>query len=102
MEKLTDIPADELREALEAASSAKAAKRIMVALAYKDGVSVDTLSERYAIPRSTVYSWLDRFEKKPIKDDDRSGRPPALTAEEREELKADLACSFQMFGFEVA
>ncbi len=50
------------------ASSAKAAKRLMIALAYADGVRVETLSERYDIPRATVYSWLDRFEHHSIND----------------------------------
>ena len=61
--KLEDVDADTLRDALGKASSAKAAKRLMIALAYADGVRVETLSERYDIPRATVYSWLDRFEQ---------------------------------------
>ena len=62
MNKLEDVDTDALRDALGKASSAKAAKRLMIALAYADGVRVETLSERYDIPRATVYSWLDRFE----------------------------------------
>ena len=60
--KLKEVDGDTLRDALGEASSAKAAKRLMIALAYADGVRVETLSERYDIPRATVYSWLDHFE----------------------------------------
>lgn len=104
MAKLPAVVIDDLHDALEEASTGKAAKRLMVALAYKDGVSVETLSERYDIPRSTVYYWLDRFEEMPIeeavRDDDRPGRPPDLTTEERDELRADLTRSPQTFGFD--
>jgi transposase len=104
MGKLASVSRDALQTALADVSTGKAAKRLMIALAYKDGVPVDTLSERYAIPRSTVYYWLDRFEElsieETIEDDDRPGRPPALTAEERDELRADLALSLQAFDFD--
>lgn len=55
MGKLAPVSWDALQTALADVSTGKAAKRLIIALAYKDGVSVDTLSERYAIPRSTVY-----------------------------------------------
>lgn len=82
MDKLADISVDSLLESLEETDSAKATKRLMIALAYKDGVPVDTLSARYGLSRSTVYSWLDRFEcrsiESAIQDDSRPGRPPKL------------------------
>jgi transposase len=95
MNKLEDVDGDALCDALGEASSAKAAKRLMIALAYADGVRVETLSERYDIPRSTVYSWLDRFEHQSINeaitDDSWPGRPSRLTASQRERLSDDLA-----------
>ena len=104
MNKLEDIDTTALREALSDASNAKAAKRLMIALAYADGVRVDTLSERYGIPRATVYSWLDRFEQEPIdeaiEDESRPGRPPKLSDSQREQLLADLAQSPIKFGYE--
>ena len=87
MGKLDDVPADHLREELAAVESAKAVMRVMVALAYKDGVPVTTLAERYDIAPSTLYYWLDRFERRPVcdaaRDDRRPGRPSKLTDEER-------------------
>ena len=105
MNKLEDVDTAALREALTDASSAKAAKRLMIAIAYSDGVRVDTISERYGIPRATVYSWLDRFEQetieKAIEDESRPGRPPKLSDSQREQLFADLARSPTEFGYEM-
>jgi pectin methylesterase-like acyl-CoA thioesterase len=56
MNKLANEDTDALQAALDAASNPKAGKRLMIALAYADGVRVETLSERYDIPRATVYS----------------------------------------------
>jgi transposase len=103
MNKLEDVDAGALRDVLGKASSAKAAKRLMIALAYADGVRVETLSERYDIPRATVYSWLDRFERQAIgdaiEDESRPGRPSKLNASQRERLSAELAGSPAKVGY---
>lgn len=82
MQKLANVSADELRAHLADVEEAKGAKRLMVALAYTDGVPVETISERYGIPRSTIYYWLDRFESRSITsaldDEERPGRPRRL------------------------
>jgi transposase len=95
MDKLAEVDAEELQAALATAQTAKATKRLMIALAYTDGVRVETLSERYDIPRATVYSWLDRFEHQSISeaiiDEFRSGRPSKLTASQWERLSDELA-----------
>lgn len=104
MDKLADITVASLREALENAENAKAAKRLMIALAYKDGVSVDDLSARYGLSRSTVYSWLDRFEYRSIDaaihDDSRPGRPPKLDDSQQSALRAALESSPATFDYE--
>jgi transposase len=106
MNKLEDVDAGALRDALGKASSAKAAKRLMIALAYADGVRVETLSERYDIPRATVYSWLDRFEhqsiSEAIEDESRPGRPSKLDALQREQLSDDLAGSPAELGYDAS
>lgn len=95
MAKLENVSAEELRDALDRAEEAKAVKRLTVAIAYKDGVSVETLSERYGVPRSTIYYWLDRLETAPIveaiTDTQRPGRPPELAGDDRETVKEWLA-----------
>jgi transposase len=82
MSKLDDVDPGSLRAVLAETTDAKAAKRLMVALDYLDGVSVDDLKDRYGIPRSTIYYWLSRFEDRPIReaitDEDRPGRPRQL------------------------
>lgn len=95
MDKLADVDADELRDALDGVESAKAAKRLMVALAYKHGTPVSDLTDRYGVPRSTLYYWLDRFENHSIpdaiEDEPRPGRPPKLSESGRERLATVLS-----------
>ncbi|WP_101298431.1 helix-turn-helix domain-containing protein [Halegenticoccus soli] len=104
MSKLADVDDHDLRDALSAVSEAKPAKRLMIALAYKDGVPVSTLSERYGIPRSTLYYWLDRFEAEPIEkaieDEKRPGRPRKLSSEEQRAIRADLEGTPDEVGYE--
>lgn len=104
MTKLDAIPAADLREVLSETTDHKAVRRLMVALAYKDGDSVDRLSDLYGIPTSTVYYWLDRFEERGIEggleDESRPGRPPKLDEEDRESLAADFAASPAHLGYE--
>jgi transposase len=92
MSKLEHVDPAALREQLADTADAKATKRLMVALDYLDGVSVDDLSDRYGIPRSTVYYWLSRFEERPIDeaitDEDRPGRPTALDRSVLEDVVA--------------
>ena len=103
MNKLEAVDPDALRETLVEASDPKAVKRLMIALAYHDSVPVETISERYEIPRSTVYSWLDRFENESIaeaiRDEYRPGRPARLTEQERERLARTLQTHPTEFGF---
>ena len=103
MNKLEAVDPNALRETLAEATDPKAVKRLMIALAYRDGVPVETLGERYEIPRSTVYSWLDRFEKESIaeaiRDEHRPGRPARLTEQEREKLARQLQTHPTEFGF---
>ena len=104
MAKLDGVPLSALQEQLDAAETAKATKRLMVAIAYKDGVPVSTLSDRYAVPESTLYYWLDRIDEKPlseaVEDDERPGRPSELDDAERRAVFDALADSPEAYGFE--
>jgi transposase len=95
MPKLEGMSTERLRTALDRAEDAKAATRLMVAIAYKDGVDVATLSERYDIPKSTVYYWFDRLEERPldaaVTDESPPGRPSKLSVEDRETVREWLA-----------
>lgn len=87
MNELKAVDTDPFQEALREAATAKTVKRLMIALAYTDGVRVETLSNPYGNPRATVYSWLDRFENQSIneaiKDDSRQGRPSKIGDSQR-------------------
>lgn len=104
MDKLDGVSLSALQEQLDGAESPKATKRLMVAIAYKDGVSVSRLSDRYGLPESTLYYWLDRIAEKPVseavEDDDRPGRPSELDDAERRALFGALADSPNEHGFE--
>jgi transposase len=102
--KLDSVDSNALRETLAETTDPKAVKRLMIALAYDDGVSVDIISERYGIARSTVYSWLDRLEEQSIADaiydEHRPGRPPLLDEHERKHLTEVLHQPPGDVGFE--
>lgn len=87
MDKLEGVDVAELQSALAQVESAKAAKRLLVALAYKDGVDVTEIERRYGIPQSTIYYWLKRLEERSLsealEDESRPGRPPRLSPEQR-------------------
>lgn len=106
MDKLDAVTLAALQDQLEEVESAKATKRLMVAIAYKDGVAVSTLAERYGVPESTLYYWLDRIDEKPlseaVEDDDRPGRPAELDDDDRAALFDALADSPESYGFEAS
>lgn len=104
MAQLESLSSSEIKDALTEASGAKAVQRLMVAIAYKDGVAVSTLSDRYAVPESTIYYWFDRLESEPlqdaIEDETRPGRPPKLTSAERASIRTWLTNSPSEYGFD--
>jgi transposase len=104
MGKLDGVSADALRDRLDDVESAKAAKRLMVALAYLDGVPVSALSDRYGVPASTLYYWLDRFEERTlddaIEDQQRPGRPSKLDDDERAAFETALRQSPRDVGYD--
>jgi transposase len=104
MSKLSDVDPAKLRSRLDDAESPKAAKRLIVALAYLDGVPVDDISDRYGFPRSTIYSWLDRFEQRGVDgalaDDPRPGRPRDLPDDDFEALASAVTNPPREVGFD--
>ncbi len=104
MGKLEGVPADDLRAALAETEDHKAVRRLMVALAYEDGDSVERLSRIYGVPRSTIYYWFDRFENRGIdgalEDESRPGRPTKLDERDRESVVEDLTRSPVDFGYD--
>lgn len=88
-EKLADVPARDLRAARREATDPKAIERLLVALDYKAGSTPAEMAEKYGIPRSTIYDWLDRFAERGVEaaaDDSPPGREPELHDEQRAAL----------------
>lgn len=104
MGKLNAVSTRELQAELDRTEDAKAVKRLMVALAYKDGVEVGTISNRYDIPQSTIYYWLTRFEEQPLtdalEDEPRPGRPPKLSDEQRKEVASWIEAGPREAGYD--
>jgi len=102
---LRNVERTKLLDAFDGADDPKAIKRLLVALAYTDGVPVATISERYGIPEPTCYDWLNRFRDQPIEeaitDDTSPGRPPKLDDDQLSALRKDLSSPPTAVGYEV-
>ncbi|WP_458189691.1 helix-turn-helix domain-containing protein [Haladaptatus sp. NG-WS-4] len=103
MPNLEDISTDELRNALDDVDDVRSTKRLMVAIAYKQGTTQTDLAEWYGLSRKTIYNWLQRFEERPVRkaasDEARPGRPPKLDEEEQSEVCRLLDESPEKAGF---
>lgn len=94
MDHLDDISIEELQDALDNVDGKKPTKRLLAAIAYKNGVTQTELAEWYDVERKTIYSWLKRLNQEPLEqavhDDHRSGRPRKLTEEQQKSLEITL------------
>lgn len=94
MAHLEGVTGNDLRNILAEVDGKQATQRIMMGIAYKEGISQTKLAEMYGVSEKTIYNWLcrlDRLADEPFEsvvyDDDRPGRPSKLTDEEREQLE---------------
>jgi len=78
-EKINDITVEKLQEKL-IDDDAKDIKRLMAAIAYKQGHSPADIEVIYGISKKNVYQWLDCFEERGLNDalydESKPGRPP--------------------------
>ena len=104
MSQLDSVSMEELHEILSEVDGRTPAQRILAAIAYKQGDSKTQLAERHDVTWTTVDNWLNRFAEQPIEqapyDEQRSGRPPKLTEEQREALFKQLHESPEEFGYD--
>lgn len=105
-EKIPELTVDDLQSKLaETDDDGKAVKRLMVAIAYKQGQSPADIEEKFGISTKSVYLWLDRFEERgldeALHDEPKPGRPPKLTDEQFDELETVLDNSPEDAGYDV-
>lgn len=91
MTRLAGISPADLRGELESFEKYRSMRRLFAALLYTQGVSAPTIAEWLDVRPATVYAWFDRLEQgKTIRagvfDDERSGRPPKLSGDDRQEM----------------
>lgn len=95
MDHLDDVPADDLRQALDRVDGKTPALRLVAAIAYRNGVGQTELADWFGVERKTVYNWLRRFEDAPpveaARDAPRPGRPSKLTSEQRKRAREAIA-----------
>lgn len=106
MDHLDDISLDDLQRALADVEGAKPTQRLLAAIAYKRGVTQTELAAWYGVQRRTIYNWLKRLEDEPlaeaVTDEHRPGRPPKLTDDQQETLRAALREPPTESGYEEA
>ena len=94
MGRLDDVTLEELQELRKQTEGEIPRERVLAAIGRKQGDTLETLAERHDVVEKTIRNWLDRFDEEPIEqapyDAPRSGRPPKLDAEQREQVFAQL------------
>jgi transposase len=103
--KIPNLTVEELQDKLdETEEDGKAVKRLMAAIAYKQGKSPADIEEMFGISKKNVYLWLDRLEERELDDalydEPKPGRPPKLTDDQFEELETVLHESPEDAGYE--
>jgi transposase len=104
MIQLDNTSLEELRSQLDEVEEKVPTQRVLAAIGRKLGSSTKELAELHDVSGDTIRNWLNRFKQQPIEqapyDDARSGRPPKLSDEEKEEFIADLHESPEEFGYD--
>lgn len=103
--KIPDLTVEELQAKLaETDDDGKAVKRLLTAIAYKQGQSPADIEETFGISKKNVYEWLDRFEERGLDealyDESKPGRPAKLSDEQFDELEAVLDKSPEDAGYD--
>lgn len=94
MEHLADVTVNDLQNSLESVEDKTPAKRLIAAIAYKNGITQSELGEWFGVERKTIYNWLTRLETRDldsaVRDEDRAGRPRKLSDEQLDQLEDTL------------
>lgn len=106
MDRLAHLAFDDLHDQLDRTEGNVPTQRVLAAIGRKQGATLAELAERHNVTEKTIRNWLHRFADRPLDkapyDDNRSGRPPKLSADERTAFFVDLLHSPEDFGFDRA
>ena len=104
MDHLDELSVEQLRAALERTSEKTPAKRLIAAIAYKNGVTQSELAEWFDVERKTIYNWFSRLESEnldtAVRDAQRPGRPRKLSPEEFQAFERTVREPPTSVGFE--
>lgn len=104
MDRLEDIPMEDLWQLLEDIDEGVPTQRVLAVIAAKQGDSTSRLAERHHVSQQTIRNWLSRFEARPLDDapfdEPRAGRPRKLSDEEHEQLIEVLQQSPESAGLD--
>jgi len=109
MAKSANISAEHLRDVLPKVEGKKPTQRVMAAINYleEDGATMDEIAHRYGYTAGWLSRWLSRLERlesEPfeavIYDEERSGRPSELSAEEKQQFTDVLHDPPEAVGFD--
>jgi putative transposase len=87
----TDLSASDLRAAAVGSDDGRVACRLLAIASLLDGASRREAAESCGMERQTLRDWVHRYNERGIaglNDRPRRGRPPALSSEQKAELKA--------------
>ena len=106
MSHLEDVSVEALQRALDEVDGTRPTKRLLAAIAYKNGVSQTELAEWYGVQRRTIYNWLVRFDREPLvqaaRDEPRPGRPRKISVEQQKKLEEVLGQSPREAGYDAS
>jgi len=109
MGNLGSVSVEDLREVLAEVEGKKATQRLMAVINYleEDGATMQEIAGRYGFTAGWLSRWLSRFgrlESEPFEavvyDEDRSGRPSELTADELRQFKEIVREPPEHVGFD--
>ena len=109
MAALENVSTDDLRQVLAEVEGKKPTQRLMAAINYleDDDLTQKEVAERYGYTGGWLSRWLDRLKRladepfeEVVYDDHRSGCPPELSNEEREQFEAALHESPEEVGID--
>ena len=106
MKHLDEISLEKLHETLEAVEGKQPTKRLLTAIAYKNGITQTELAEWNDTDRRTIYNWLMRLDTdgpltEAVTNNQKSGRKRKLSGNKLQDMKQTIRNTPQKAGYDV-